>query len=98
MSVFIRDFERSTWFDGHKTDFILDVDHHARACWWSTSENSEKCPRVMRGKTSVPSEIAFYSDLTRICEEFVSALTVRAIYDRFSFTKSEVSRRDTNLQ
>jgi hypothetical protein len=52
----------------------------------------------MRGKTSVPSEIAFYSDLIRICEEFVSALTVRAIYDRFSFTKSEVSRRDTNLQ
>jgi len=24
LSVFIRDFERSTWFDGHKTDFILD--------------------------------------------------------------------------
>jgi hypothetical protein len=54
--------------------FIRDVDHHARACWWSTSESSEKCPRVMRGNMSVPSEYAFSSYLIWIWAEFVVAL------------------------
>jgi hypothetical protein len=55
--------------------FIRDVDHHARACWWSTSESSEKCPRVTRGTMSVPSDCAFSSDLIGICEEIVGALS-----------------------
>jgi hypothetical protein len=52
-----------------------DVDHHARACWWSTSESSEKCPRVLRGRTSVPPESTFSFDLTGICAEFVVTLS-----------------------
>jgi hypothetical protein len=63
----------------HAPEFILDVDHHARACWWSTSENSEKCPRVTRGNMSVSSEIANSPDLIGICEEFVGTLMQYAI-------------------
>ncbi len=55
--------------------FIRDVDHHARACWWSTSESSEKCPRVTRGTMSVPSDCAVSADLIGICEEIVAALS-----------------------
>jgi hypothetical protein len=57
---------------------ISDVDHHARACWWSTSENSEKCPRVMRGKKSVSSDSPISSDLMGIWPEFVVALRADA--------------------
>jgi hypothetical protein len=57
---------------------IRDVDHHARACWWSTSEKSEKCPRVMRGNMSVPSESANLTDLMWICSEFVDWLFQRS--------------------
>jgi hypothetical protein len=56
---------------------FLGVDHHARACWWSTSESSEKCPRVLRGKTSVPSENAKSFDLSCICWDFEGALILR---------------------
>jgi hypothetical protein len=55
--------------------FIRDVDHHARACWWSTSESSEKCPRVTRGTMIVPSGYAFSSDLIGNCQEIVGALS-----------------------
>lgn len=54
---------------------IRDVDHHARACWWSTSESSEKCPRVLRGITSVPFESRLSADLIRICSEIVGTLS-----------------------
>jgi hypothetical protein len=42
----IREYERLGEIEVRVVDFTLDVDHHARACWWSTSESSEKCPRV----------------------------------------------------
>ena len=79
----IRDFEHSTMSVDSTSIFIVDVDHHARACWWSTSENSEKCPRVMRGKTSVPSQNSISFDLIGSCAEFVVPLTRCAICDIF---------------
>jgi hypothetical protein len=74
-SPFIREFALSSTLAQRGSGFIRDVDHHARACWWSTSESSEKCPRVTRGNMSVPSDFAFSLDLTGICVEFVGALS-----------------------
>ena len=92
--------------------FILDVDHHARACWWSTSESSEKCPRVMRGKKSVSSDFADSADLIGICAEFVVALrtdvsssdfsrainVVACIFLYVARTTSARARRETRLR
>jgi hypothetical protein len=78
--------------DACATDFTLDVDHHARACWWSTSESSEKCPRVMRGNMSVPSEFAFSSDLIGICAEFVTSLMQLVICPEIEFKDSSFAQ------
>jgi hypothetical protein len=101
-SVAIREFALLNRIERRAANSILDVDHHARACWWSTSESSEKCPRVMRGKTNVPSEISISSDLIGICSEFVDALTgsvVRMVFTSGSarFDERRVLGEDYDL-
>ena len=75
---------------GRWLKFIRDVDHHARACWWSTSENSEKCPRVMRGNMSVPSDYSFSTHLCGSCAEFVATLWHRGDGRQYSMMSEPI--------
>jgi hypothetical protein len=84
--TFTRDYVDENDFAIHGPDCTLDVDHHARACWWSTSESSEKCPRVMRGNMSVPSENSNFAHLSAISAEFDFALR-----DRVNLLESALS-------
>jgi hypothetical protein len=67
-------FLRASWIE---PESIGGVDHHARACWWSTSEETENGPRRTRGMTIVPSTFAKKTDLFVICSMFDVTLILR---------------------